>query len=103
MNEGEVGRSTLSGQMLRLVGFGFGPHPVESGAYIHALLYRQTRRSFVLCLSDVAVPDVDLARSGLGGEVEGDLVAPFAVRLLEGRLKTVKPILEAIAVVWEWA
>ena len=103
MNEGQIDRFTLVGKTLRMVGFGFGPHPMEAGAYIHAVLYRQTRRSFVLCLSDVARPDVDMARSGLGCEVDGGLIAQFAVRHLEGRLKVVRPALESISVVWEWA
>lgn len=81
---GLVGRSTLEGQRLRMVGFGHGPHPVEAGLTLHLVVYEASRRRHVLCLSEVGEFSVELARSGLGGVVDGELVAPYAVRQLEG-------------------
>jgi hypothetical protein len=79
-----IGTSTLLGARLTFVGFCFTDHPVNAALNIQLCVYRFVdRAAHVLCVSEVSDPDVEAAKDGLGGEVYGSDIAPFAARLIE--------------------
>jgi hypothetical protein len=81
----EVGKSTLLGKKLTYVGFCFDNHPLEGAAKIQTVFYHlRGTDSYVLCMSEVAKPDLEQAIGSLGAVVDGIRIAPFAVRMAEG-------------------
>jgi hypothetical protein len=80
----EVGKSTLLGKTLTFVGFAFDDHPLDPSLKIQLTVYKLNAKAHVLCLSETRHPETELTREELGGEVLGDDIAPFAVRLMEG-------------------
>lgn len=90
-----VGTSTLLGKRLTFVGFCFNDHPIDPNLKIQLSVYRFVDRgAHVLCLSETEDPDVEGAKQGLGAEVHGVDIAPFAARLIdEPSTKTLGKIL----------
>ncbi len=104
--ETEIGRSTLVGKTLTFAGFCFNEHPMDPALRVMLSVYRMGADAHVICVSETASPDVDSAKEGLGGDVPGEAIAPFAVRLLEGIHPTELRALLAKSypkTTWHWA
>ncbi len=82
------GKSTLLGQMGKLIGFGFADHPTAEDAFIEVVFY-QTKTEYVICITEGPMAGLSLSqrasmqRQGLGTEVPGEAFAPFAARSIE--------------------
>lgn len=85
------GKSTLIGEIGKLIGFGFADHPILEKSFIEVVLY-QTRTEYVICISEGSLAGVSLVnrantqRSGLGNNVPGAAFAPYAARSIEAKL-----------------
>src|SRR5688572_1830644 len=86
----EKGRSELFGKIATMIGFGFAEHPLKPKHFLSVVFYK-TPEEYVICLSEGPNQGMTLAqradqqRSGLGEEVPGMLIAPFAQRSLEAK------------------
>lgn len=77
-------RSTLVGKTCRVAGFGFIPHPEKNWWWINIVVYR-VGAGYLFTLGEHAdSPNRDRLRKSLGKCVPGVVVAPYAVRALEG-------------------
>lgn len=83
--------STLTGQIGKLIGFGFAAHPILEESFLEVVFY-QTSAEYVICISEGPLAGVSLTnramlqRPGLGVRVRGEDFAPFAARSIEGKL-----------------
>ena len=104
--ETEIGRSSLVGKTLTFAGFCFVEHSLDPSLHVMLSVYRMGADAHVICVSETAEPDEDGAKEGLGGDVPGEAIAPFAVRLLEGLHPTeLKAVLSRSypKATWNWA
>lgn len=85
------GKSTLIGQVGKMVGFGFADHPILENSFLEVVFY-QTPSEYVICISEGPLAGVSLAiranlqRPGLGVSVPGEAFAPYAQRSIEGKM-----------------
>jgi len=104
-------RSTLDGQTFIFYGFSFQKHPVRKGYFVQVSIYKnQETGGLVVCTSEgKGKGGVNQAKLGLGQEVEGKLIAPFAQRQLENTIdgkidyQEFKQAIEADSKNWHWA
>lgn len=85
------GKSTLIGEVGKLIGFGFADHPILENSFIEVVFY-QTKTEYVICISEGSLAGVSLAnrathqRTELGDDVPGAAFAPYAARSIGGAL-----------------
>lgn len=85
------GKSTLVGQVGKLIGFGFADHPILGDSFINLTLYK-TKDEYVICISEGSqsrvslIQRASLQRPNLGQDVPGESFAPYAARSIEGKL-----------------
>lgn len=93
MNQSMInkGKSTLIGQVGKLIGFGFADHPILENSFLEVVFY-QTSNEYVICISEGPLSGISLTnraclqRPGLGMNVPGEDFAPYAQRSIEGKL-----------------
>lgn len=83
-------RSSLNNRTLVMIGFGFVPHPTKKRYFIQMSFYKVKQRNcltseYVIAVSEgPGTGNVAMAKSGLGKEILGQFIAPFAARNLKG-------------------
>lgn len=82
----EMGKSTLLKKTGKLMGFGYGQHPLKADWYMNVVIYR-TDTDYVLCISELPKSQADPAalRKNLGTDVPGAAFAPYAARAIDVR------------------
>lgn len=79
------GKSTLLGSTGKLVGFGFGSHPIKNGWFLNVVIYRVGKYEYAICLSEgEGKGNPDAQRESLGQDVPGESFARYAVRGISG-------------------
>ncbi len=79
-------RSGLNQKTLIFLGFCFVSHPLKKNWQVQICVYKivKSDNNYVIATSEMQKGDVWLAQQGLGKEVPGALIAPYAARRLEG-------------------